>query len=254
MPEHLPGGNTNTVVRVGDLVQREAGPWTPTVHRLLHHLHNSGIAWVPQPQGLDGEGHEWLSHLPGVVPQYPMPAWAWDDALLDQAGRHIGELHDATVDFDTDGASWGLEPRQPVEVICHNDLAPYNMVFDGHHRFVGLIDFDVAAPGPRVWDLAHLAYRLVPLHAPGNLEVPPSRDDVRLQRLERLLAAYGSAVRVESMLQTCLERVLAVRDFTERRAGDHERFLAHVRIYDADIAYLRALIADQCHRGAGRVT
>ncbi len=26
----------------------------------------------------------------------------------------------------------------------------------------GLIDFDTASPGPRVWDLAYLAYQLVP--------------------------------------------------------------------------------------------
>lgn len=250
MPEHFPGGNTNTVVRVGDRVQREAGPWSATVQRLLRHLRDRGIAWVPQPHGLDDEGREWLSYLPGVVPQYPMPDWVWDDALLDQAGRHLRDLHDASVDFATEGATWGLVARQPVEVVCHNDMAPYNMVFDERHRLVGLIDFDAAAPGPRVWDLAHLAYRLVPLHAPSSPEVPPSRCDVRLRRLERIVAAYGSTVGVEAMLQTCLERVLAVRDFTERRARDHERFLGHVRIYDADITYLRALIADQRHREA----
>ena len=243
MPENLPGGNSNNVVRVGHRAHREASPWTPTIHRLLRHLHDRGVTWVPQPLGVDAMGHEWLSYLSGFVPQYPMPPWIWDGTLLNEAGRRLRELHDATADFDTDGAAWGLERREPAEVICHNDAAPYNMVFDERHRLVGLIDFDAAAPGPRDWDLAHLAYRLVPLHAPDNPDVPPSSDDLRFTRLERLLAAYGSSTTVESMLQTCLERVLDLRDFTERRTVRDGRFLAHVQIYDADLAYLRGLVA-----------
>ena len=52
--------------------------------------------------------------------------------------------------------------RAPVEVICHNDFATYNLVFDGEN-VVGVIDWDFASPGPRLWDIAYLAYRIVPL-------------------------------------------------------------------------------------------
>ena len=46
-------------------------------------------------------------------------------------------------------------------MICHNDFATYNLIArDG--RLVGAIDFDFASPGPRLWDLAYLAYRIVP--------------------------------------------------------------------------------------------
>ncbi len=45
-----PGGS----IRLGDTVRRNAGPWTPAVHSLLGHLHDTGIyraltafAWVP---------------------------------------------------------------------------------------------------------------------------------------------------------------------------------------------------------------
>jgi hypothetical protein len=34
----LEGGNMNRVEREGDTVTRDAGPWTPTVHRWLRHL------------------------------------------------------------------------------------------------------------------------------------------------------------------------------------------------------------------------
>ncbi|WP_369828729.1 phosphotransferase [Cryobacterium sp. M91] len=37
--------------------------------------------------------------------------------------------------------------------MCLNDVDPYNMVFqDGH--ITGLIDVEMASPGPRIWDLA----------------------------------------------------------------------------------------------------
>ena len=73
-------------------------------------------------------------------------------------------------------------------MICHNDFAPYNLVFrDGLP--VGAIDFEAASPGPRAWDLAYLAYRLVPLAHPVNPDLPPQPDPEA--RLARLCAAYG---------------------------------------------------------------
>lgn len=244
MYQRLSGGNTNQVVRDGDVVRRQTGPWTPSVHRLLIHLRDSGIDWVPEARAIDPAGYEVLSYLPGTVPQYPMPSWVWGEAVLDAAARRLRELHDATSNFDRTGCTWRLESREPAEVICHNDAAPYNMVFDDDRMLVGLIDFDAAAPGPRLWDLAYLAYRLVPLHDLSNPEVPSTTDEVRLMRLTRLLDVYGHPASVRSMLQTCIERVVALREFTNDRAletGD-EKFLAHMEIYEADLTYLRRLV------------
>ena len=58
----------------------------------------------------------------------------------------------------------------PAEVVCHNDFAPYNVVFDDGGP-VGVIDWETAAPGARVWDVAYAAYRWVPLSrsAPAEL-------------------------------------------------------------------------------------
>lgn len=243
MSQRLSGGNTNEVVRDGDTVRRQAGPWTPSVHRLLMHLREGGIRWVPEPRGIDPSRHEILSYLPGTVPQYPMPSWIWDEPILDTAARRLRELHDATLDFDRTDCTWSFDAREPAEVICHNDVAPYNMVFDDEHTLVGLIDFDGAAPGPRLWDLAYLAYRLVPLHHPSNPEVPSTTDESRLERLARLLAAYGHPASVTAILQTCVERVTGLREFTRQRAVDtgDRKFLAHVQIYEADLSYLRDL-------------
>src|SRR5262245_49782219 len=39
----LPGGNTVGAVRIGDVVHKQASPWTPTVHALLRHLEDAGV-------------------------------------------------------------------------------------------------------------------------------------------------------------------------------------------------------------------
>ena len=50
------------------------------------------------------------------------------------------------------GREWAFEPRRPVETVCHNELFPWNTVFRSGVP-VAFIDWDTAAPGPRVWDL-----------------------------------------------------------------------------------------------------
>jgi Ser/Thr protein kinase RdoA (MazF antagonist) len=108
--------------------------------------------------------------------------------VLVAAPRLLRALHDATAGFARAGRTWRSPAHEPDEVICHNDFAPYNLVFrDGLP--VAAIDFEHASPGPRVWDLAYLAYRLVPLAAPGNPDLPDVGD--RSDRLALLCDAYG---------------------------------------------------------------
>ena len=62
------------------------------------------------------------------------------------------ELHDLTAGTRYAGSS---------EVACHNDLDPRNTIYrrDGDVlRPVALIDWDLAGPGRRVHDLAHLCW------------------------------------------------------------------------------------------------
>ena len=79
----LLGGNTSTVVRVGETVRRNAGPWTPAVHSLLRHLEYVGFTGAPRALGIDERGREVLSFLEGECGEYPLAAhWVTDEALV----------------------------------------------------------------------------------------------------------------------------------------------------------------------------
>ena len=54
-------GAFNTVVRIGDTVRRETGPWTTAVHALLRHLEETGYPYAPRVLGIDEQGKEILS-------------------------------------------------------------------------------------------------------------------------------------------------------------------------------------------------
>jgi aminoglycoside phosphotransferase (APT) family kinase protein len=192
-----------------------------------------GIDWVPEPLGRDRQGREAVSFLPGDVPAYPMPDWVWGDAVLVAAAALLRRLHDATAGFERPGARWRLPAHEPAEVVCHNDFAPYNLVFRARVP-VAVIDFDAASPGPRAWDLAYLAYRIVPLTAPGNPDAPATPEAERARRLALLCASYGpeaAPAEVRAAVPARLDelRALTLERGLERDAGLYAADARHVR-------------------------
>lgn len=238
----LEGGNMTPVSRKGDQVLREAGPWTPTIQRLLAHLRDEGITWCPEPQGWTKDGREALSYLKGTVPTYPLPEWVYSDATLKRAAKWLRRLHDATVGYEDPEAMWRSFPRKPAEVICHNDFAPYNMVFKDE-ELVGVIDWDFAAPGPRLWDLAYLAYRTVPLMSSENPDAPDLSIDLGA-RMRLLLDSYGSDATVPELLEMIVERLEDLASFTHSHgvSRKNDKLLQDAQNYSKDAAFLASLL------------
>lgn len=240
----MSGGNMGLVSRRGDVVLRAAGEWTPAVHRLLAHLRARGVVGVPEPMGLEPDGREAVGFVQGEVPAYPMPGWVWHEPALTSSALLLRALHDASASADQTGP-WRSPVREPAEVVCHNDFAPYNLVFrDG--RAVGVIDFDHASPGPRIWDLAYLAYRLVPL---GTDRADGFSAAERAARLDLLCATYGSdaggpftPVQVLPVVVARLDHLAVFSDDMAEVLGNpdlHE----HADLYRRDAAALRSQIA-----------
>ena len=241
----LTGGNMTPVVRVGDTVRRAAGPWTPTIHALLRHVRARGFDRAPEPLGIDERGREILSFLPGRVGTYPLDDFLLTDATLASVAGLLRAFHDATAGFEAGpDAVWQWRAHEPAEVVCHNDFAPYNLVWDGG-RLVGVIDFDVASPGPRAWDAAYAAYRFVPLTDPGNPDVPYHGVEEQARRLALFCAAYGDGVlRPTDVLDVARAKLRELVAFIvdSAAAGDpaQQAVLARgdTEIYERDLAYL----------------
>lgn len=249
--EDLAGGNSTLVTRIGQTVRRSAGPWTPAVHAFLDALRVAGITEVPEALGLDEHGREVLTFMPGDAAHYPLPQWVWDPSILHDAGTLLRRIHDASLGLAGANLQWQLPTHQPAEVVCHNDVAPYNMVFsDG--QLVALIDFDTASPGPRVWDFAYLAYRLVPLGENGGGAAPDENE--RLPRLEALIEAYGFPFEPRDVFETLVTRLDELAEFTDRRAEVTGRadFLEHSAMYRRD-RNRAAELADGSSEGHARI-
>jgi Ser/Thr protein kinase RdoA (MazF antagonist) len=176
--EHvLEGGNVaDVVVRVGSTVRKPASVSTSAVEALLDHFAEVGFSGAPRSLGRDELGRHILEYVPGEI-AYTLPALTADE--LRRLGRLIHELHDAAQSFQpTSLPRWQVviaPDRQ--DLICHHDLAPWNLVRNGD-RWV-FIDWDGAGPGSRLWDLAYTASTFVPFSAGGD----PAVDGPRLRAL-----------------------------------------------------------------------
>ncbi|MFN8500087.1 MAG: phosphotransferase [Anaerolineae bacterium] len=188
----LADANTSVVVRVGDTVRRTTGFWTPAVHALLRYLETVGFEGAPRVLGFDARGREILTFIPGQTIPPSLAGYHSDDVLAAVAVL-LRRCHDATADFrPAPSAPWrsGVGAPGVAEVICHNDIAPWNTVVrDGAP--VAFIDWDFAAPGRRIWDVAYALWRFAPLYPAENFGTLAER----ARRMTLFCDAYGLADR-----------------------------------------------------------
>ncbi len=256
MSEHeevLNGGNINKVVKVGGTVRREAKP-NPYVYDLLKYLDKKGFAYSPKYLGQDDQGREMLSYIVGDVPgnSYPeIDEYMWSDEVLMELGKLLRSYHDATVGFTTSCASiTNFSDEALHEVVCHNDAALYNIVFK-EKLPIGIIDFDMAGPGPRLWDIAYTLYTAIPLAAFSPEEhhkvvVDYNRErhaSVRKKRIQLFFEAYGLDVPV-GLKNWVISRIkFMCTTLSERAASGDPAFIklveeGHLAHYKKEIEFL----------------
>lgn len=161
----LSGGRTTVgVVRVGDTVRRPRCERAQFVHQLLLELAAGGFDGVPRFLGIDAQGRDVLSFLPGDV---PAELGVFSPTQLGAAARLLRALHDATR---------ASALRGNTDIVCHGDPSPCNTVFQDGLPYAW-IDFDGACPGHPSEDLGYAAWLWLDI---GNDECDPRTQGIRL--------------------------------------------------------------------------
>jgi hypothetical protein len=202
-------GAVTTVVRVGETIRRPTGVWTPAVHALLEHLERAGFRGAPRPRGIDEQGREVLTLVPGEVAMRPWPTVLVSGDGLWQLARWLRDYHDAVADFVPPAEAGWIVPHatwQPGQIVRHGDLGPWNSVWRAEN-LTGFIDWDFAEPGEALDDVAQLAWNAVPLRGPEIMQAAGLAEGCDLRaRVNTLCQAYGVAA---SATLDALERLIA---------------------------------------------
>lgn len=218
-------------VRIGGTIRRAFGANTKFAQSVLRHLTDAGVTWAPRALGIDEQGREAVSWIPGQT------ATSGEQIDLHELARVVRRLHDLTAT---------LVDR--LECVIHDDLQPRNVVV--RHRWpVGLIDWEQARPGRRVEDVANLCWSFI--------EPVPGRNPFEIGQQWRLLAEIYGLEGLDALLPTVLARMAACVEDIERgaargsarhhffeRSGDHVAIRAmHTWVVDNERLLRDAIIA-----------
>ncbi|MGQ4481889.1 aminoglycoside phosphotransferase family protein [Streptomyces sp. SAS_276] len=167
----LGGGAVNEVVRVGETVRRTPVPLERSgyVTGLLAYFARRGWPGAPRFLGTDERGREMFRYVEGRA------AVRTDDSLV-RVARLVRAFHDLT---------HGIPQSGEQDVVCHSDLAPRNTVYDSAWHPMAFVDWDLAAPGERIHDVAHVCWQYLDL-GPDIVDLPATA-----RRIALICEAYG---------------------------------------------------------------
>jgi hypothetical protein len=191
--DQLPGGWASSVARVGATVRRSPAPRAEFVRGLLTLFAEADWDGAPRFLGVDEQGRDVLEYLDGYVAWRPgeQPSDISSEQSLTEVAAMVRAFHDLTA---------GSALADGAEVVCHNDLSPKNTIYrdlgDGL-RPVAFIDWDLAAPGRRIHDVAFICWQYLGLGV-ETVAVDEAVDGMRL-----LCDAYGLHDRSE-LVETVL--------------------------------------------------
>lgn len=189
MEEKSTDGNMADVIRLGDRVRKQKGPWWSATRQVLEHLEESGYPWSSRLLA-ENEDTVDLAFITGSTIDASLTAHL-EPGLPVTIGRRIRELHDALEGFDlaaaTEVVPWPVEPQEK-QIVCHNDLSPWNTVMK-EGEFQGFIDWDLVSVATREWDLAWACWRFAPIYPRGERIRFTAREQAI--RCNILLNVYG---------------------------------------------------------------
>jgi aminoglycoside phosphotransferase (APT) family kinase protein len=223
-------GVTQGIVRIGDTVRRPVRPFTATIQAYLAHLHEVGFTGAPVPLGIDDQGLEVLSYVEGYVPREPLPPETAGEEVLTELARLVRRLHDASQGWNPPpGAIWGTSRSGPgvpppadgdPELVSHRDYCPGNVVFRAGLP-AALIDFDLARPTSRLYDIANALYWWAPFYAPED-RAPAFTDADIPQRAAAFADAYRMSVSQRSGLVPMARRMIHRFHLSTRAAAEQD--------------------------------
>jgi aminoglycoside phosphotransferase (APT) family kinase protein len=171
----------------------------------------------------------------------PVPARFRGPVVLRAVGEWLRALHEATASFPTDERVWrrGRLARREGAVICHHDISPHNIVLDDQDGIAAVLDWDMAAPGHPLDDVAFAAWQFVLRHG-----LPVAEEATGL----RILA---EAYRVDPhlVLDRVGPRLRGALRFMRRGAADGDEGLARLLTTGVPES-VQAGLADLEHRRA----
>jgi hypothetical protein len=143
------------------------------VHDLLLWLEEKGLPFTPRFLGVDEQGRDILTYLSGQT--WPDSGSGLSDDLLVQVARIIRNYHDLTA---------GSQLDQGHESVAHHELGPHNTIFQ-ENDLIGFIDWDDAAPGTLVRDLANAVWCYV------NVDHRKWPAGEQARRMQLMCTTYG---------------------------------------------------------------
>ncbi|MFC4590877.1 phosphotransferase [Sphaerisporangium corydalis] len=183
-------------MRVGDTVRRPMRPSSPAVHALLSHLEAVGFDGAPRVLGVDERGRQILTYVSGQAAIRPLHPYAVGEEALAGLAALVRRFHDATESFvPPPDAVWeegSMEDAAP-ELVGHCDITPENVIFRGKKPWA-LIDFDMARPTTRLFDIVTALRHWAPIADPIDRDPLQCHLDVGA-RLRLFCDAYGLPAR-----------------------------------------------------------